>query len=291
MKRNGFTLIELLAVITIIGVVSLITMPVVQKNINNSKKQAYETQISTIKKAAKDWSSENLSYLPDQDGDSIKITLYTLMSLGYIEEDLVDPLTDKYFDTETIITITKNNNNYKYEVNVVFSDEKLFVDHDAPVLFLKGDYITYVEINDINGYEEPGIDSNVEGLSYNTYYYEITDTNENEVATIDTTKLGKYKVKYYASNSGKQSSITRYIIVRDTIAPTITVPITETISSSVVSGYNLMSGVSVTDNSDETIIPEITGQLSTIPGSYIITYTATDSSGNRRIKKRTIIVK
>ena len=41
MKRNGFTLIELLAVITIIGVVSLITMPVVQKNINNYKKKAY----------------------------------------------------------------------------------------------------------------------------------------------------------------------------------------------------------------------------------------------------------
>lgn len=289
MKKNGFTLIEILAVITIIGVVSLIAMPVVQKNINNSKEQAYNTQIDMIEKAARDWSSENLMYLPELDGDSIHITLYTLMSLGYIEDSLINPLTDKYFDTETVITITKDKNKYKYDINVIFSNEKNSVDHDAPVLFLNGDYITYVEIN--TNYNELGITSNPEGLAFYTHYYKNTNDYGNEIDSIDVTKLGKYKVKYYASNSGKQSSITRYVIVRDTIAPTITVPITETISTTSVSSYNLKNGVNVTDNSGEIIEPKVIGQLSTIPGNYVVTYIATDSSGNERIKKRTIIVK
>ena len=55
MANKGFTLIEILAVVTIIGVVSLITMPVVQKNITKSRQQAYNNQIDNIVKAAKDW--------------------------------------------------------------------------------------------------------------------------------------------------------------------------------------------------------------------------------------------
>lgn len=288
MKKNGFTLIEVLAVVIILGVVSLITMPVVQKNINDSKKQAYETQIDNIIRATKDWSSENLSYLPDNNGSSISITLYTLMSLGYIENNLVDPLTEKYFDTETVISITRENNNYKYDVHVIFSDEKIEIDHDAPIIFLNGDFVTYVEIN--TSYEELGIYSD-DDIDYYNEYYILSDDSESLVNEIDVTNLGKYKVKYFATNdSGEESVISRTVIIRDTLAPIITVPITETISTTDVATYDLIEGVTVTDNSGETIEPEVIGELSETAGSYVITYKATDSSGNTKTKKRTIIV-
>lgn len=290
MRKNGFTLIEILAVIVIIGVVSLITMPVVQKNITKSREQAYKTQIDTIVKAAKDWSSENLSYLPENNNDKLNINLEMLMSLGYVEDDLIDPLTDKYFSPDTIITIEKIKNNYKYRVNVEFEKEKVMVDHDAPVLFLKGDYLVYVEIN--TEYIEEGIDiPDIPDLPYFTYYYDLANDSNQELDNINIKKLGKYKVKYIASNDGKQSSITRHVVVRDTISPIITVPITSEITVSEVAGYNLENNVSVTDNSGENLSVEVIGQLSAIPGKYVITYKAVDSSGNERIKKRTIIVK
>lgn len=286
MSKNGFTLIEILAVIIIIGVVSLITMPVVQRNITKSRQQAYNNQIDNIVKAAKDWSSENLRNLPENNNEKLNISLEMLMSLGYLEDNLVDPLTDKYFSPDTVITIEKNNNNYRYKVNVEFDKEKIAVDHDAPVLFLNGDYLIYVEINTV--YEESGITCpDLPDLTYFTLYY---DDKGQEIERINVNQLGNYTVKYMASNDGKQSSITRHVVVRDTIAPVITVPITKTIKASSVSSYNLTDGVSVIDNSGEQLSIETIGQLSTIPGKYVITYRAVDSSGNERIKKRTIIV-
>lgn len=286
MANKGFTLIEILAVVTIIGVVSLITMPVVQKNITKSRQQAYNNQIDNIVKAAKDWSSENLTNLPENNNEKLNISLEMLMSLGYLEDNLVDPLTDKYFSPDTVITIEKINNNYQYKVNVEFDKEKVEVDHDAPVLFLNGDYLVYVEINTL--YNELGISCpDLPDLNYFTFYY---DNNNQEIDQINVNKLGNYVVKYMASNDGKQSSITRHVVVRDTIAPVITVPITETINVSTATNYDLKADVSVTDNSGEKLEVGVVGQLSNIPGKYVITYQAVDSSGNERIKKRTIIV-
>ncbi|MEI3530003.1 MAG: immunoglobulin-like domain-containing protein [Bacilli bacterium] len=286
MANKGFTLIEILAVVTIIGVVSLITMPVVQKNITKSRQQAYNNQIDNIVKAAKDWSSENLTNLPENNNEKLNISLEMLMSLGYLEDNLVDPLTDKYFSPDTVITIEKINNNYQYKVNVEFDKEKVEVDHDAPVLFLNGDYLVYVEINTL--YNELGISCpDLPDLNYFTFYY---DNNNQEIDQINVNKLGNYVVKYMASNDGKQSSITRHVVVRDTIAPVITVPITETINVSTATNYDLKADVSVTDNSGEKLEVGVVGQLSSIPGKYVITYRAVDSSGNERIKKRTIIV-
>lgn len=286
MTKNGFTLIEILAVITIIGVVSLITMPVVQKNITKSRQQAYNNQIENIIKAAKDWSSENLSNLPENNDEKLNISLEMLMSLGYVEDNLINPITDKYFSPDTVITIKRVNNNYQYQVNVDFDSEKVEVDRDAPVLFLNGDYLVYVEVN--TNYNEEGISSpDFSDLSYYTIYY---DDNGQEIETINVNKLGNYVVKYMASNDGKQSSITRHVVVRDTIAPVITVPITETIKVSDIDNYDLKNGVSVIDNSGEQLSIMTIGQLSELPGKYIITYKAKDSSGNERIKKRTIIV-
>ena len=58
--KKGFTLIELLAVITLLGFLSLIVVPVVDKIIKDSEQDLYETQINNIEQAAKNWSSENI---------------------------------------------------------------------------------------------------------------------------------------------------------------------------------------------------------------------------------------
>ena len=48
MKKRGFTFIELLAVILILGIITLIAIPVVNNIINESKKGAFETTINNL---------------------------------------------------------------------------------------------------------------------------------------------------------------------------------------------------------------------------------------------------
>lgn len=57
--KKGFTLVELLAVIIILGIIALITFPIVDKSIENSKQAALERTIDSILDAAHDYSIQN----------------------------------------------------------------------------------------------------------------------------------------------------------------------------------------------------------------------------------------
>ena len=55
----GFTLVELIGVIIILGVIALITFPIIDKTIKNSKQQALERIIDNIEESAYRYSVEN----------------------------------------------------------------------------------------------------------------------------------------------------------------------------------------------------------------------------------------
>ena len=67
MKRNkrGFTLVELIAVVAILGLIALIVYPAIGSVIRNSRESAYNDQVAVIESAAKNWSIDNASTLPD----------------------------------------------------------------------------------------------------------------------------------------------------------------------------------------------------------------------------------
>lgn len=61
MKKNkAFTLVELIAVITILGIIALITVPAINGAVVKSKEQAYVTQKNSIIAAAKKWNLDNV---------------------------------------------------------------------------------------------------------------------------------------------------------------------------------------------------------------------------------------
>lgn len=116
MKNKAFTLVELLAVITILALLALIALPAISKQMGNSKETLYNAQIKSIEESAKAWGADNLFKLPEDDA-CITVTLGYLKDLGYIDSSVINPKNNEEFsNTETFVSIRKEQNQYVYEV-------------------------------------------------------------------------------------------------------------------------------------------------------------------------------
>ena len=89
--KKGFTLIELLSVIILLGLLSLIVIPVVDKIIKENKEQAYQTNIKMIEEGARGWAAENTFNLPSENGEYVDLTICELEYSGKIEIDVRNP--------------------------------------------------------------------------------------------------------------------------------------------------------------------------------------------------------
>ena len=88
----GFTLVELLVVIIILGVIALITFPIINKSIKSSKEKALDQVINNIEDAAYKYSiSNDIGYQPFYN----KIELSTLISAGILKDNIINPVTDE----------------------------------------------------------------------------------------------------------------------------------------------------------------------------------------------------
>lgn len=115
--RKGFTLVELLAVIVVLGVIALITFPIVSNSMANAKQKAYDSQVSFITESARKWSIDNTSSLSETKAISVKIS--TLISAGYITKTKDGVLYNPMDDTKTmsgcvIIQYSSSYNQYVY---------------------------------------------------------------------------------------------------------------------------------------------------------------------------------
>ncbi len=295
-KNKGFTLIEIITVLVILTVLVLTVSPIIINRVNSSREKTYKLQISNIKKAAEDWaaSPKHISSIPENDGEVLTLNLADLKIGGYLDIDIKNPITNKSFPNDMLITITKKGN--QYDIVVIENsgtdiEEDNIIISESPTIFLTGSYLTYVELN--GKYEE---------LWGNAYSHDGTDLSEDisreilkddvQKANVDTSQIGTYKIYYIVvdPNNGFRNSAIRTVVIRDTTAPIINLEETTTITSLQASNYNLMSGVSASDNSGEHINVTYTGSIRTTPGSYIITYTAKDSNNNTAVRKRIIKV-
>lgn len=117
MKNKGFTLVEILAVITIIGLLSLIVIPSIDAIIKSSKEDTYDVQINLILAGLENWAADNVFELPSVEDTTKTITLGQLKTSGFIDVDVRNPKTDECFSNDIVLKITKKNNKYKYEVD------------------------------------------------------------------------------------------------------------------------------------------------------------------------------
>ena len=125
MKKNGFTLVEITVCVVLLVTIFLLVVPKVNTMINNKKKNAYNSLISTVKDAAQAYVYLNVNIVDD----AIESQGYYEVSIRTLQEN---ELLEKFQELEE----------YKYHLNkmqagtVLFSDDKkgLFIKANGGIL-------------------------------------------------------------------------------------------------------------------------------------------------------------
>lgn len=137
MSQKGFTLIEMLAVVILLGILLGIAVPSYQKYISNSRQRSYKTAEQSLVNAATDAMLECVNHMsseecvnktmPQQEGDSTRITLRELIDLGYMNRIKDPKKTSQFCDSEKSYAYVKKNKledggGYTYYACLVCSD-------------------------------------------------------------------------------------------------------------------------------------------------------------------------
>lgn len=305
MKNRGFTLVELLAVLVILAVLFVISVPLMTELLDQSKNTLHKKQIDTILDATYDYSLKNINYLPN-DNTINYITLGELKYEGLVNYDLTDPENNKKFEDNLVVSISKVGTGYKtddiysklkgdylYKVEI----DKLEVSKAlGPIIILDGltqnsdgNYILTLDLNqsitDI-GYTAKSL-SGVD-LTHKVKKYTLLNNEPSD--NINTSVSGIYKVHYtVVDDMGYANTAILSVIIADTTLPEIILPKENKISKDITT-YNLLNNVTCKDNSGYCDI-EFSGEIDYgVTGKYVITYTAKDPSGNTSSKKRVITI-
>ena len=284
---KGYTFIELIGILVLISLITMLVTPVMIQYMDNRKEELYDIQIDHIELALKTWASENKEHLPEKDGEMITLTLLQLKQAEILSGDITNPVTDKLIPDDMTMTITKKKKNYVYKVNKDSGTVSVFNEsyYQNPSILLKGDSTIYVELG--NPYIEYGVyASDAKGVTIEDVRTTITGSGN----VIKTDEVGNYTITYTVNDNGLYSAVARTVIVRDTLAPQLIIPGNTSIDVNVTE-FDLMSGVSATDNNKQEVVITVKSNLSFgIPGTYTITYTATDTSENSVSTKRIITI-
>lgn len=137
--KKGFTLVELIATIIILSLIAAIVTPSILVSIREYKQQVNETNLESIKAAAKNWSTDHIDdvHFPEDEQSSLIVTIQELEDGGYVKEDVKDVIDGgKFNDSDhfTFVLITCqviedeneiNKNNYTYSYQVFTSINKM----------------------------------------------------------------------------------------------------------------------------------------------------------------------
>lgn len=106
--KKGFTLVELLAVIVILGVLAVIVIPPVIKNIDLTRKASYNQVISNIEQTTQLYIRDNRDYIAGITtvGNVVYLTLQDLVDSGDLDAPITDPRSERQISLATQIIIT-----------------------------------------------------------------------------------------------------------------------------------------------------------------------------------------
>ena len=226
MKQKGFTLIELLAVITLLGVFALLITPTVFKSINNFNEDSYNSQVSQIELAARNWMNNYLLQSELNGASVIYVTVGQLKQDGYLDKDLTnsykemnkDQTKQEWFANDSLISLTKKGNRYVAKYITYSGNSSTSISYDlsnsAPRIELIGEPVeslargaSYSETTKrVNAYD--GNNNNITSNVTLKYYQ-----NGTPISSIANATAGTYTVVYTVVSNGITQSIARNLVV------------------------------------------------------------------------------
>lgn len=213
--KKGFTLIEIIGAIALLSTLSLLIIPIVNKNIKQSKEKLYLAQIEEIKEATEKWAYKNMDLLPKTEGEVKEVTILELKKSGDLPLDVRDPRNNVLISNQSTVQIKFTSNNYEYIVNEYNETQGGEVSKYAPVIVLNGNSLEYITLND--EYVEKGVvakDYNNNEITDITIQYQKNNT---EVSSVDTSVIGTYTVYYTAvsqyNGENYAQTVTRTVII------------------------------------------------------------------------------
>ena len=162
---------------------------------------------------------------------------------------------------------------------IILCSVRLYQIANIPKIVLNGNKV--ITMNLYETYNEEGAQA-----------YRNKEDISNEIiieGNIDTNKPGNYEIKYTIDNE----EITRNVIVKDNISPTLTINGAKELIVGLNTEY-IDEGAKATDNIDGDITTniEVEGKVDTTTlGEYKLTYKVKDEAGNTITDTRTVLVK
>jgi prepilin-type N-terminal cleavage/methylation domain-containing protein len=223
-NKKGFTLVELLAVIVILGIVAVITVPIISRVIKKAGTDVFSINEELMSKGAESYFSINDDLLPTYIGGKSTVTLTNLVADGYMK-DIKNPKDESTLCEGYVVAIKDAIEGYEYNAylkcgtNYItdnYDADNPVNDPDAPTISLSADakggiadivwfqnstYVdpgytaTDIQDGDITGSVVVTGSVNVATLGEYTLTYNVHDLNNNVAPTL-TRKVTVIKSEY-----------------------------------------------------------------------------------------------
>ena len=120
--KKGFTLVELLAVLIVIGVIMLVTVPNIVNSINKGKTNKYNAFIKDLEMATENYVETNFEKYPQLTivGNQTAVELNELVENNYLKEPIINPSNNNEMNLNSIVIVTVENDkslSYQYSSN------------------------------------------------------------------------------------------------------------------------------------------------------------------------------
>ncbi len=120
-NKKGFTLVEMLAVVTILALATSSSIINIQKISKESKEKRYNDVINEIVMATDVYINNNDALRKSILNNNTKVCtrIYTLQNEGYINSDIINPLTNKLLQANMCVySMVDEEGNIIHEINL-----------------------------------------------------------------------------------------------------------------------------------------------------------------------------
>ena len=115
--KKGLTLIEMVGVVIVLGIIALIAVAAIDRNMRQNREELYAFQIKSIEEGAKNYATRYANLMPTSEGDTFPINLGALKEGGFVKPDIENPLTRNPFPDCLQVIIRRRNGQLEYTVS------------------------------------------------------------------------------------------------------------------------------------------------------------------------------